>query len=281
MCSDVRWVYAINGNLRPDKRPVVYKTRATGELIHAGGLISSKEPTDIVYPLSGGVVCQFKEMNFMVNYFLKETFKFFSLKTFYNVAIPVVTTLSERNALLNSFSTKQIKTILIPEVISSILNESHFGLIYLAHSFTEITIVENGTVKAFTFDNIGLDNLANHILKGVSPSLKRSMYLRRKALESLVNEHDVTLIGPDANTNVPLEVTVTMSDFLEYSTPWIRSIRELFTKQYLSNYKWYIISDYGKLNYIATIISDECSVKIHPVNDSQELIAKELSVMHI
>ena len=235
----------------------------------------------MVYPMSGGVVCQYIEMNFMVNYFLKETFIFFSLKTFYNVAIPVVTTPSERNALLYSFSPKQIKTILIPEAISFILNESHFGLIYLAHSFTEISIVENHTVMAFTFSNIGLDDLANYILKGVSPSLKTGLLFRRNALESLMNEHDVTLCGPDTDTNAPLEVTFTIGDFQKYSTHWISSIRDLFTKLYIPNYKWYIISDYGKLNYIATIISDESSVQIHPVNDSHELIAKELSVMHI
>lgn len=195
------------------------------------------------------------------------------------IAIPVVTAESERRALIESFGAKKVKTILIPEVVSSILDESNFGLIYLAHTFTEVSIVENNSLQKYTFGNIGLDDLSKSMIEGVSPSLITGEVMRRKALESLMNEHDFKLHGWHINTALPLEVTLTMSNLKQYSAPWISSIHKLFTKLSMSNFKWYVISDYGQLNVIAKLISGECSVRIYPINDSQELIAKELSIM--
>lgn len=151
MITDTRWVYAINGKLEQEKTPVVYRTTANGKMIYAGIGIYTNETTDMIYPMSGGVVCRWDEMNFMVKFFLKESFQFFSFNTVYNIAIPVVTAESERRALIESFGSKKVKTILIAEVVSSILDESNFGLIYLAHTFTEVSIVENNSLQEYTF----------------------------------------------------------------------------------------------------------------------------------
>lgn len=278
MFSDLRWISAVNGKLQPEKMSIVHKD-SNGKMFYAGDVVYYSDPNDTVvdHPISGGVVCHYNEMKFMVKFFLNITIPFFSFKTRYNIAIPGVTTQIEINGLLDCFRHKRVKTVLIPEVVSSILGESNFGLIYLAHSFTEITIMEKNSVKAFTFRNIGLEDLSKSIIKGASPTQMTGLQTRRIALESLMNEHDFILHGPDTNTSLPLEVTLTMSDFQKYSTEWISSIRNLFTKLPTSNSKWYVISDYGQLNFIASLISEECSVKIHPINDSPELIAKELS----
>lgn len=280
MVSDIRWVYAINGKLQPEKRPVVHKIESSGEMVLAGGYIYSREAIVTVNPIISGVVCRYDEMKFMVKSFLKETFQYFSFKSYYNIAIPGVTAYFERNALIESFRPKIINTVLIPEVLSYSLDESNFGLIYLAHSFTEITTVKNCIIQKSIHDNIGLDDLAIFVIKAVCSYIKVSRTTRIKALSSLMNEEDFIITGPNSYTASPLKINLSVSDFHNYTTHWIKSIKNLFMKLSKTNFKWYIISEYGKLDMIAALLSDECAVKIQPINDSYELLAKELSLNH-
>lgn len=281
LISDVRCCFAVNGKLRPEKKPIVYKDYSDGKMVYAGGYISSQESTCRVYPISHGVVCHYNEMNFLVESLLKDIIPLFSFKTIYNIGIPVVTSASERTALINSFKSNKTRTFLIPELISSILNESNFGLIYLAHSFTEITTVENNLIKDFASNNIGLDELILSIIKRVCPSVKTGFEHRRNALEAIMSENYFKLYGPDMYSGDVLDVTLTIRDLKKHSKQWISSIKNLLMKLPSQNLKWYVISDYGTLNDIATLISDECSVKAYPINNSHELLAKKLSLIHV
>lgn len=278
--SDLRMVYAINGKLQPEKVPVVYKSIKKWKMVCAGGYFQFRDNNmETVYPVHCGIVCNYEEMKFLFKSFDRELFQLFSFKITYNIAIPVVTTNYERFILTELLKPKKIKITLIPEVVSSIIDEADFGLIYLAHAYTEITIVRNKTVHELAIENIGLRDLAIDIIKSACPSIKANFRTGRPALESLMEGNDYSIIGPDVETLLPRKELITKKDFYNYSEKWIDCVNKLRVKLPVSSYKWYVISDYGKLDDLAVLMSNRCSMDLHPINDSQELIAKKLSQM--
>lgn len=280
--TDKRFIISSNGRTVLNRLACVSIYKPTGEFVCAGdevtciGLAPNGVPC---YPILGGVICKYQEADYLFSELLKEVQKWYNLFTHCNVAIPVVTGELERRALVTCFNNIQCHTAYMPLITSKIIGNENITVIYLAESFTEISIVNLNRISHFTFWNYGIEELYP-LFSSLFPEIRVSQKSLRRISEAYFNGQGHHVIGPDWQGN-PLEKILTYTNLCSVASPWLNNIADKITS-FIKNYEEIdriaLICDIDNIDTLGKMLSDKLSRMIIPINYSLNKMANYLSI---
>lgn len=279
--TDKRFTISCNGRTVLNSLACITRYKPTGEIFCAGNKVTCLElaPNGVsCYPIRGGVICKYQDADYLFSTLLKEVKKWYNLFTHCNVAIPVVTGELERRALVACFN-NHCHTVCMPLITSKIIGNENITVIYIAESFTEISIVHLNRISHFTFWNYGIEELYP-LFSSLFPEIRVSQKSLRMISEAYFNGQGHHVIDLDGQGNL-LEKILTYTDLCRAALLWLNNIADKITsfiKDYGEIDRIALICDFDNIDTLGKMLSDKLSRMIIPINYSLNKMANYLSI---
>lgn len=279
--TDNRFIISSKGRTILNRVACITRYKPTNEFYCAGDEVTciGLSPNGVVYyPIHGGVICKYEEADYLFSTLFKEAQKWYNLFTHYNIAIPAKTTEMERKTLVTCLNNIQCDTAYMPLVASKIIGVENTTVIYIAESFTEISIVHRNNISNFTFWDYGIEDLYP-LISSLFPEIRVSQNSLREISEAYFNGQRHHVLGPDEYGN-PLEKVLTHTDLCDVALPWLNDIADKiisFIKDYEETDEIVLICDLDNINILGKMLSDKLSRTIIPINHSLDKMANYLS----